>query len=210
MRQATLSNAQACQTRPPVQPLPKDHSGAYRMRLLTACLLCTLALPAAAQIYKYTDSNGNTVFTNQPPEGQPTESVDLPPTNTVESQKPVATPATPEEGTEQNQQAYSRLEITGVPTEEALRANNGTFIVGVAMEPKLQPGHMLRLVMDGRPYGEPANVTSLQVTNADRGEHTLAVEVLAAGQPVQRSGSISFTVQRISVNSPARAKPMPR
>ena len=59
------------------------------MRLLTACLLCTLALPAAAQIYKYTDANGNTVFTNQPPEGQSSETVELPPTNTVQPQAPV-------------------------------------------------------------------------------------------------------------------------
>lgn len=177
------------------------------MRLLTACLLCTLALPAAAQIYKYTDSNGNTVFTNQPPEGQSAESVDLPPTNTVESQKPVASepPMKPEES-QQNQQAYSRLEVTGVPTEEALRANNGSFIVGVAIEPRLQPGHSLRLLMDGQPYGQPTNVPRLQVTNADRGEHTLAVEVLAGNQPIQQSGSVTFTVQRVSVNSPARAK----
>ena len=34
------------------------------MRRLLTCLLLTLALPVSAQIYKYTDANGNTVFTN--------------------------------------------------------------------------------------------------------------------------------------------------
>ncbi|MDD0845228.1 DUF4124 domain-containing protein [Pseudomonas sp. Gutcm_11s] len=178
------------------------------MRLLTACLLCTLALPAAAQIYKYTDSNGNTVFTNQPPEGQSAESVELPPTNTVESQQPKATQQSQDSG--QEQFAYSLLELTDIPSEEALRANNGTFTVGVNIDPDLQPGHSLRLLLDGQPYGQPTNVPRLQLVNIDRGEHSLAVEVVASGQQVQQSAGITFTVQRVSTNSPARVKPTPR
>jgi hypothetical protein len=178
------------------------------MRLLTACLLCTLALPSAAQIYKYTDSNGNTVFTNQPPEGQSAESVQLPPTNTVESQQPKATQQSQDSG--QEQFAYNLLELTDIPSEEALRANNGTFTVGVNIDPDLQPGHSLRLLLDGQPYGQPTNVPRFQLVNIDRGEHSLAVEVVADGQPVQQSPGITFTVQRVSTNSPARVKPTPR
>ncbi|MEZ1513229.1 DUF4124 domain-containing protein, partial [Pseudomonas soli] len=33
------------------------------MRLITSCLLLAAALPAMAQIYQYTDANGNKVFT---------------------------------------------------------------------------------------------------------------------------------------------------
>lgn len=177
------------------------------MRLLTACLLCTLALPATAQIYKYTDSNGNTVFTNQPPEGQATESVELAPTNTVPPQEPVVT----EQPNEQqgNLQPYSQLALTNIPNEEALRANNGTFSVDVDIQPRLQPGHSLRLLLDGQPYGSPSNVPRLQVTNVDRGEHTLAVEVLSGQTQIQQSASITLTVQRVSLNSPARPKPTP-
>ena len=177
------------------------------MRLLTACLLCTLALPAAAQIYKYTDSNGNTVFTNQPPEGQATESVELPPTNTVPPPQPVLTEQPKQ--SEQNQQPYSQLALTGVPSEEALRANNGTFIVSVDIQPRLQPGHSLRLILDGQPYGQPSNVPRLQVNNVDRGEHSLAVEVLSGERQIQQSGPVTFSIQRASVNSPARQKPVP-
>ncbi|WJN59192.1 DUF4124 domain-containing protein [Pseudomonas sp. SO81] len=177
------------------------------MRLLTACLLCTLALPAAAQIYKYTDSNGNTVFTNQPPEGQATESVELQPTNTVEPQQPVVVeqPKT----VEKEQAAYSHLALSDMPSEEALRANNGTFTVSVDIEPRLRPGHSLRLLLDGQPYGQPSNVPRLQLTEIDRGEHTLAVEVLSGQRQVQQSEPVTFTVQRISLNSPARPKPTP-
>jgi hypothetical protein len=177
------------------------------MRLLTACLLCTLALPAAAQIYKYTDSNGNTVFTNQPPEGQAAESVELPPTNTVEAQKPVVTEE-PEQPAS-NQPPYSELNLTDIPSDEALRANNGTFSVGVKVTPRLQSGHRFRLLLDGQPYGQPSNVPRLQLTNIDRGEHSLAVEVLSGERQIQQSPTVTFTVQRISVNSPARPNPAP-
>ena len=177
------------------------------MRLLTACLLCTLALPAAAQIYKYTDSNGNTVFTNQPPEGQAAESVELPPTNTVEAQKPVVTEQ-PEQPAS-DRPPYSELNLTDIPSDEALRANNGTFSVGVHITPRLAPGHRFRLLLDGQPYGQPSNVPRLQLTNIDRGEHSLAVEIISGERQIQQSPTVTFTVQRISVNSPARVQPAP-
>lgn len=175
------------------------------MRLLTACLLCALALPAAAQIYKYTDAKGNTVFTNQPPEGQDVESVALPPTNTVEAQKPAAVAEQPQP--DANTPPYSVLQLSNIPTEEALRANNGTFTVNVKMEPRLITGHRLRLLLDGQPYGQASNVTRLQVVNADRGEHSLAVEVLSGDKQIQQSAAITFTVQRVNTKSPALRPP---
>lgn len=180
------------------------------MRPLLVCLLLALALPASAQIYKYTDANGNTVFTNQPPDGTAAESVELPPTNTVEMQTPSLPPAAP--ASEQKSQAlYSVLRLTGIPDDEAMRANNGTFSVGVDIQPRLQSGHRLRLILDGQPYGQASNVPRLQLSNIDRGEHSLAVAVVAGDTIIQQSMTETFTVQRISLNSPARqpAKPAP-
>jgi len=177
------------------------------MRRMLTCLLLTLALPVSAQIYKYTDANGNTVFTNQPPDGTAAESVELPKTNTVQMQ----VPSTPTESAPdtQDRAPYGTLALTDIPDEEALRSNNGTFTVGVHLEPRLVPGHRLRLLLDGQPYGQPSNVPRLQLTNIDRGEHSLAVEVLSGDTPVQQSATVTFTVQRVSINSPARA-PRPR
>lgn len=177
------------------------------MRLITACLLCALALPAAAQIYKYTDADGNTVFTNQAPQGQNAEEVNLPPTNTVVVQPPSQPAPSPKPAAAQS--AYSVLQLTDIPSDEAMRANNGTFSVGVKLEPRLKPGHLLRLLLDGQPYGQPSNVPRLQLVNLDRGEHSLAVEVLSGDQQIQQSATVTFTVQRISINSPMRAKPTP-
>lgn len=176
------------------------------MRLMLIGLLLATALPATAQIYKYTDANGNTVFTNQPPDGAASEKVELPPTNAIGAQPPSQPPS---ESTASEQVAYQVLELTDIPSEEALRANNGTFSVGVRMEPRLQSGHSLRLRVDGEPYGQPTNVPRLQLTNLDRGEHSLAVDVLAGTRLVQSSPSVTFTVQRVNTSSPALRPPPP-
>ncbi|KIP99796.1 MULTISPECIES: DUF4124 domain-containing protein [Pseudomonas] len=175
------------------------------MRRTLACLLLILALPVSAQIYKYTDTNGNTVFTNQPPEGTKAESVELKPINTTEPAAAPAQPATPRLS-EMPQNPYQILALRDLPSDEALRANNGTFSVGVTIEPRLGPGHSLRLILDGKPYGSPSNVPRLQVNQIDRGEHSLAVAVMQGEQIVQQSETRTFTVQRTSTNSPARGK----
>ncbi|WP_332820641.1 DUF4124 domain-containing protein [Pseudomonas sp.] len=182
------------------------------MRRILTCLLLGLALPASAQIYKYTDANGNTVFTNQPPQGVAAQPVELPPTNTVEAQAPTP-PTASDSGETMTEAPYRLLQLTDLPSAEALRANAGTFSVGVELQPRLASNHHLRLLLDGQPYGQPSNVPRLQLTNIDRGEHSLAVEVLSGDQSIQQSATVMFTVQRVNTSSPALrpppAKPKP-
>jgi hypothetical protein len=89
------------------------------------------------------------------------------------------------------------LELTGLPSEEALRANNGTFTVNVLIKPRLQAPHQLRLVLDDAPYGQPSNVPILQLVNVDRGEHRLAVQVIDGEAIIQQSPAVVLTVQRV-------------
>ncbi|MCP1515905.1 hypothetical protein J2Y74_000215 [Pseudomonas migulae] len=159
-------------------------------------ILLLIALPAAAQIYKYTDAAGNTAYSNQPPDGVKAQPVELPPLNSVERQTP---PAPPAEATsrEQSRSAYEVLELTNLPTTEALRANNGTFTVNVLIKPRLQGPHLFRLLLDDQPYGQPSNVPILQLVNIDRGTHSLAVQVIDGEDIVQQSPTVTFTVQRV-------------
>ncbi|WP_407313248.1 DUF4124 domain-containing protein [Pseudomonas sp. nanlin1] len=168
------------------------------MRSCLICLLLLVALPAGAQIYKYTDAAGNTAYSNQKPEGIKAETVELPPLNSIESQPRTAPepskqapPAMPQ------QPPYAVLELTGIPSEEALRANNGTFTVGVDLQPRLFQGHSFQLVLDGKPYGQPSNVPRLQLVNIDRGEHSLAVQIISGTRVIQQSETLTFTVQRV-------------
>ncbi len=160
-------------------------------------ILLLIALPAAAQIYKYTDANGNTAYSNQQPDGVQAQPVELPPLNRVEPQAPSAPQAPTAEQPQPPRNAYEILELAGLPTDEALRANNGTFTVNVLIKPRLQPPHQLRLLLDDRPYGQPSNVPVLQLINIDRGEHRLAVQVIDGQTVVQQSPAAVFTVQRV-------------
>ncbi|QKV61869.1 DUF4124 domain-containing protein [Pseudomonas sp. 43A] len=161
-------------------------------------ILLLIALPAAAQIYKYTDANGNTVYSDHSPDGVKAQPVELPPLNRVEPQTPNA-PAAPESDNRQpaRNDAYEILELAGLPTEEALRANNGTFTVNVLIKPRLRPPHQLRLVLDDEPYGQPSNVPILQLVNVDRGEHRLAVQVIDGQTIIQQSPPVALSVQRV-------------
>ena len=159
-------------------------------------MLLLIALPAAAQIYKYTDADGNTAYSNQPPDGVKAQPVELPPLNKVEPQTPSAPPVETT-SREQPRNAYEVLELTNLPTNEALRANNGTFTVNVLIKPRLQAPHQLRLVLDDEPYGQPSNVPILQLVNVDRGEHRLAVQVIDGQTIIQQSPSVALSVQRV-------------
>ncbi|WP_252977248.1 hypothetical protein [Pseudomonas oryzihabitans] len=73
------------------------------------------------------------------------------------------------------------------------------------MEPALGPGQSLQLLVDGAPYGSPGQSTRFGVANLERGEHRFAAQVLSGnGEVIQTSAEKTVTVQRISVNSPAR------
>ena len=166
------------------------------MRPYFMFMLLFLAFPVMAQIYKYTDADGNTAYSNQPPDGVAAQAVELPPLNSVEPQRPSAPPGEAL-SREQSHNAYEVLELTNLPTTEALRANNGTFTVNVLIKPRLQGPHLLRLLLDDQPYGQSSNVPILQLVNVDRGTHSLAVQVIDGENIVQQSPSVTLTVQRV-------------
>ncbi|UVJ44338.1 DUF4124 domain-containing protein [Pseudomonas sp. LS1212] len=170
------------------------------MRTCLIGLLLVLALPATAQIYKYTDANGNAAYSQQPPNDAVSERVQLSPLNSVAPLPP--SPSTPPAPKPRSSSAepYSILEPANIPDQQAVRANNGNLTVDVRIQPPLQPEHRLRLLLDGQPYGQPGNVPHLQLVNIDRGEHNLAVQVLNDDQVVQQSQTITFTVLRVHLN----------
>jgi hypothetical protein len=161
-------------------------------------ILLLIALPATAQIYKYTDANGATAYSDQPPAGTPVDAIELPRLNTFENPPPIQ-PASPAIRPDNNQlrSTYEVLELSGIPTTQALRANDGNFTVNVLLKPRLQDHHLLRVLLDGQPYGQPSNVPTLQLLNIDRGEHRLAVQVMDGQNVVQQSRTLTFTVQRV-------------
>lgn len=183
------------------------------MRFVFATLLLVVALPVTAQIYQYTDDKGNRVYTDQPPMGVDAKSIELRVTNSLPA--PAQPSATSQNDTDNTDAVeitapYSLLALSGLPDDEALRANNGSFTLQVEITPKLAQQHRLQLIIDGNAYGPASTSLSLPVKQLDRGEHHLAVQVLANEQVVQTSAEQVITVQRVHTSSPALgAKPVP-
>jgi len=171
------------------------------MRHAFCLLFILLCAPAFGEIYKSTDANGNTVYSEQPPAGRPSQKMDLPALNSVQIPKAKAAepaPAPTPEPPPTPATAYTVLELTGIPPDGAIRANNGTFDVGVSIRPRLAGGQLLQLVLDGVAYGTPSNVPLLQLVNVDRGQHQLAVQVLDGAQVVQASQPVTISVLRVN------------
>lgn len=164
--------------------------------LLLVPLLCA---PAFGEIYKSTDANGNTVYSEHAPAGRPSEKMNLPPLNSVQipKAKPTEAPA-PAAPPSAPVAAYTLLELTGIPADGAIRANDGTFDVGVSIQPRLAGGQLLQLVLDGVAYGTPSNVPRLQLVNVDRGQHRLVVQVLDGANVVQVSEPVTISVLRVN------------
>lgn len=166
------------------------------MRPTLLCLLLLLPpVGQTAEIYRYIDANGKPVFTNQPPAGRPAQPVELPPTNTLQLDTPAAPPP-PVRAAPPAQPMYSKLQFADLAPETAIRANNGDFTVSAELQPPLQPGHLLQLIVDGAPYGPPRREPVFQLTNIDRGAHRLALAVLAGQQIVQQSPPLTVYVLR--------------
>jgi len=192
-----------------------------RATLVLACGLCLLwagAVDAAGRVYRVVDEDGNVVFTDVPPATREQDaSVDVPEPNSFD---PVQAGAiAPEEdrlrwGEEaaegEGKPVYRRLGIVSPADDASVRQNAGNVTVEVALEPGLSANHRLQLLLDGAPV-ETGKESRFELTNVDRGTHSLTARVLdQSGAAVIESEPSVFHLQRYSIlNAPNRPKPAP-
>ena len=162
-------------------------------------ILLLVVLPATAQIYKYTDANGATAYSNQPPDGISAQPVDLPPLNSVERQP---------SGEARPMFRYDMLRVLVPEPDATIRSSAGELIVSITSEPGLQPGHRYRLLLDGQPTAEPGPSPVFALSNIDRGSHQLSIEILdEQGRTVERTANQPFHMQRISLAQKRKTQP---
>lgn len=169
------------------------------MRAAVCYLLLIICLPATAQIYQYTDAQGNPAYSDQPPSDTRSQAIAPTPTNAIPGPTRLPLPTPPAAARPRTVVAhpYEVLQVSGLPRDGALRANNGSFSVQVLLQPNLQGAHRLRLLLDDQPYGQPGTALELHLENIDRGEHRLAVQVLDGEHVVQQSPSTTFHLLRV-------------
>jgi len=147
-----------------------------------------------ADVYKYINKQGKTAYSDRPVAGA--EKVIVPPVMTYEA--PVITVA-PTEIIEQNKSPFEQhipyqfLEITAPRAEGTVRSNEGILNVSYELQPALQKGDSVNLLLDG------IKRQGLNVQGVEKGAHVVSVEVVNENGDIQiRSLDVTFYLQRSS------------
>lgn len=188
---------------------------AMRYILATLALLTIICAEAAeSRIFKTVDEHGNVVFTDIPPreDDQDAQQIVVEQPNSFAVDE--ATPAqdqwivdTPE-ADEAPPFRYDDLSIVSPANDEPVRENAGNVTIVANVNPRLQPGHLLRLIMDGNVAQDATRATTFSLTNVDRGTHSLTLQIVdGEGNVLMHSPDSTFHMMRYAI--PPRTRPNP-
>lgn len=165
-------------------------------------VICTAA------IYQQTDKNGNTVYSDTPLNHN-AEKVILPSISEVRSSSGQANtsvsmiqPQTPFSTKESIKKPYIVFSITS-PENETTFHNQPVIPVIIKLEPELQKGDKIQLVLDGAPQGPAVASTTLALLQVNRGTHQLSATLLDNNQAIKQSNTITLYIHHTSINRPS-------
>lgn len=161
---------------------------------------------SSADVYRWTDADGQVHYTDRPRPGAERITIIVSPpasgapggTSTssgAQEPEPDESPAPVER--------YQSLNITSPTQEQVLWNIEGQLEVAAAVEPPLQPGHALQFTLDGQTALAEPGSTSVQFQDIFRGEHSLQVEVVdAEGRTLVASPTTRFYVRQNALPNP--------
>ncbi|WP_311968615.1 DUF4124 domain-containing protein [Pseudomonas baltica] len=173
------------------------------------CLLLTVASGVSAEVYTYTDAQGNQVFTDQPRKNA--KRVPLPPSNNL-NQTPLTvkkSPATPAKKAPLKVVThYDMLRILAPEPDGTVNQSSGELVVTVTSDPALYEGDQYQILLDGNPVGSPGTSPVIMIKPVDRGLHQLAAQIIDSdGETVERTAPQKLNMQRISLAQKRRNDP---
>lgn len=176
-----------------------------RVRLLSLLLILGLvSVSVQAEIYRWVDADGKTVYGDNPPKTSAAKSVNLPLLTVADSPAPKPAQANPDAAQAADKkagdtaEAYSDFKIASPTAEEAIRANEGNVTVSVSLKPQLKPGDGITLYLDAKQVATGTSL-SFALTEVERGEHSVfAVLNDAGGNIIQNTEPVKFSVLRHS------------
>ena len=181
--------------------------------IVVTCMLlaCSSFNAAAATIYKKIDADGNVTFTDVPPRAEESaETIDLESPNYFTPPPGAVGPAIDDEDEEEEAEAvppheYTSVEVASPDDDATLRQNAGNVTITTTVEPFLAPNHLLRLLLDGSPAGNPNRTGTFNLANIDRGTHQIQIQVVEPDGTVVFGGEPSvFHLLRYSAIRPGQ------
>ncbi|WMN87405.1 DUF4124 domain-containing protein [Vibrio parahaemolyticus] len=190
------------------------------MKVQLITLLCALSsvviIPVVpAQIaYTWVDKDGVIHFSDTPRQGAKAIALPnleaSPPAPEVESTESLApqvnkTPDESQDAPQAQPEKPQPLQLTMLnPTHDAtLRSNRGQIDIQLEANRKLGIGEQLQLLLDGNPYGAPQTLLNWQLSDIDRGTHTLSVHAKRSGKLIASSSPITVHLHRASIKPTA-------
>ena len=171
------------------------------IRTFIASIAILLAGVVLAQAYRWVDEDGVVHYSDRPREGA--ERIVLP-----QDTRPSVSYAAPESAAgatdtkaadTQTTFSYDSIEVSAPAAEETLWNIEGVLTVSINVQPALQPGHRVRVYLDGSP--QMASGTTFQIQEVYRGVHNIQAEVLdETGKLMGRSQPNRFYVQQNTVS----------
>ncbi len=174
------------------------------LRLPALLLLACAPFALNAQIYQTIDEDGNVSYTDKPPQGQKSEQVKLPPTNTAPAIKPTAPAGTKKGGKDKSPSDYS-ISISSPGNDAQIPTGQRDVSVNLSLSPALHKDHKVQLMVNGAPFGDSFSGTSGTLKEIYRGSHQISAAVIDSnGKTISVSDSVTIHVQRHS-----RLRPTP-
>jgi len=172
-----------------------------KLSMLAALLLALAAPLAIAQVYKMVDPDGKVTYTDKPPASSTHAPLTLPPINTQPG-IPLPPPQTTDESPP-DETRYRRVAILQPVAGLTIPPGQLDLVVQLDLEPGLQPGHLVSILLNDTPVGRPAATTTVRIDNLVRGTHQIEAVVLDhRNRPIATSAPVEFFVQRTSRRLP--------
>lgn len=189
------------------------------MRHFAITVIAMFAASSHAAIYVNQTSGGGTEYTDTPSEHS--TKADVPEVNTITSVQPAATTAQPANANEMGAagaastsksgnanaeqvstaSTYKTFEIASPKNEETIQ-NQPVISVSFNIDPVMLPGDKIQLMLDGSPVGTPNATIYQEISNVNRGTHTLSAVILNKnGERIKQTTSITIYVHRNTINT---------
>ena len=164
-------------------------------------LILFIPLISMANVYKWTDENGNVHFSDHQIKGA--EKVKLPELQTFSDLPKIEAETAHAKAPSTDAHGYQSIAIKQPEMNATIRNNTGIVAVNVSIEPQLEELHKVQLLLDGNPVGQPKPGTLFQLKDVKRGEHTVAARIVDQnGTTLLESEKVTIHLHWLNVNMP--------
>ncbi|WP_434357515.1 DUF4124 domain-containing protein [Parasalinivibrio latis] len=181
-------------------------SRAQRASLIAFISVTIIALTPvhAITVYTWKDSKGVTHYSDTPPEKGRSDKLHYNSAGAapVSSHRPPAKEIQTGISARLNKDEAPKASsvILATPSDqETLRSNSGDISLSVSLDAPLGKNQALQVYLNNRPSGPRSTSLQWQLTNVDRGKHSIRVALLENGKEIASTPSVTVYLHRARV-----------